>query len=295
MKILLITGGDSSEREVSFLSANNVKKVLEENRREVLLYDLCHGYDPIVKLSENYNILFPVLHGEEGEGGKLHKFLSKLGKPIVGTRSYKGLHDAWLKIPFKEYCDKNGIKTAGWKIVSNEQEVLEFGFPCVLKASNGGSSKEVVLLSSAEDLKRGDSLGILKMKDIFVEKLIEGIEVTVGILNDEVLPIIEIVPTKHKWFSFDAKYDESTKEIPFAPSVDEQTQNELKRVTKKIRDDFDLGSYLRVDYIVSGKDFYALDVNTIVGLTAGSLYPKMAKAAGLSFGEFLEELLKAAN
>ena len=294
MRVLLITGGDSSERKVSFASAENVKRVLEENGHEVLLYDLREGYDPLVKLSKEYDILFPVLHGEEGEGGNLHKFLDKLGKPIVGTRNYKGLHDAWLKIPFKEYCEKNGIGTAQWKIVKNKQDIVEFGFPCVLKASNGGSSKEVAILNSSEDLKSEGCLEILEMQDIFVEKFIKGIEVTVGTLNEKVLPIIEIVPTKHTWFSYDAKYDSSTKEVPFAPSIDKETQEELGRVTMRIRNDFDLGSYLRVDYIVSGNDFYALDVNTIVGLTAGSLYPKMAKAEGLSFNEFIEELIKSA-
>lgn len=295
MHILLITGGGSSEREVSLASANNVHKALEENDHEVSLYDLRDGYEPIVELSEKHDVLFPVLHGEEGEGGKLHKFLSKIDKPIVGTRNYIGLAHAWYKIPFKQFCDKNGIITSPWKIVKTKQDVLDFGFPCVLKASSGGSSKEVAILKSSEDLENEDCLSILEMQDIFVEKLIEGVEVTVGTLNDKVLPIIEIIPTKHTWFSYDAKYDTTTKEIPFAPSIDERIQEKLKKITKKICDDFNLGSYLRVDYIVSGEDFFALDVNTIVGLTAGSLYPKMAKAAGLSFNEFLETLLKSAK
>ena len=105
MKVLLITGGNSSERVVSLISARNVKKALEENGHAVKLYDLVNGYKSIIKLSKNFDVLFPVLHGEEGEGGKLHKFLSKLKKPIVGTRNFKGLQKAWYKIPFKRYCD----------------------------------------------------------------------------------------------------------------------------------------------------------------------------------------------
>lgn len=110
MKVLLITGGDSSEREVSLASAKNVEQTLQKNGHEVLLYDLRDGYEKLKETALQFDVFFPVLHGEEGEGGKLHKFLSKLNKPIVGTRNYKGLRKAWYKIPFKQFCDANGIK-----------------------------------------------------------------------------------------------------------------------------------------------------------------------------------------
>src|SRR3989344_7179990 len=174
MKILLVTGGNSSEREVSLNSAKNVEKVLLENEHQVDLFDLQKGYDPIIELAKDYDAIFPILHGEEGEGGKLHEFLSKLGKPIVGTRNFKGLQGAWYKIPFIKYCDENGVKTSPWKKITNEDDILNFGFPCVLKASNGGSSKEVAILNSSEDLESEGCLEILEMQDIFVEKFIKG-------------------------------------------------------------------------------------------------------------------------
>lgn len=295
MKVLLITGGNSSEREVSLKSAKNVEKALLENGHIVFLYDLEKGYEPLKQTSKNFDVLFPVLHGEEGEGGKLHEFLAKLNKPIVGTRSHQGLAGAWYKIPFKKYCDEIEITTAPWKEVNNDNDVLSFGFPSVLKASNGGSSIEVVILENQNDLDNQEYKKLIQSDTpLFVEKYIKGIEVTLGTLNDKVLPIIEIVPTKHTWFSYDAKYDDTTKEIPFAPSVDSEIQKRLANTTMTIRNEFDLGSYLRVDYIVSGKSIFALDVNTIVGLTAGSLYPKMAKAAGVNFNELIEELIKSA-
>src|ERR1035437_4153837 len=116
MKVLLITGGNSSERTVSLNSVSNVEKALIENGHKVFVYDLRMKYEPLREISKDFDVLFPVLHGEEGEGGKLHEFLAKLNKPIVGTRNYKGLQNAWYKIPFKEYCDKNRIKTSPWKI-----------------------------------------------------------------------------------------------------------------------------------------------------------------------------------
>lgn len=294
MKVLIITGGDSSERTVSLTSAKNVRQTLLENGHQVLLYDLRNGYKSIVKLSEQYDVLFPVLHGEEGEGGKLHEFLSKINKPIVGTRNYKGLQEAWYKIPFKKYCDKNGIKISPWKIVRTGQDIVDFGLPCVLKASNGGSSREVTILKSKKDLNSKQVERIINSKQAYVEKYLPGTEITCGILDGKALPLIEIVPTKDCWFSYKTKYDSSTKEIPFAPSVNQKLQNQAKKIALNIHRHFNLGTYSRTDFIVFDKNVYVLEINTIPGLTSESLLPKQAKAAGINFAQFLEILLKSA-
>jgi len=293
MNVLLITGGDSSEREVSLNSANNVKKALEENGHNVSLYDLNDGYEPIIMVSQKFDILFPVLHGEEGEGGKLHEFLNKIEKPIVGTRNYEGLRKAWYKIPFKEYCDKNNIPTATWKVIKTINEVKSFGFPCVLKTSNGGSSREVAIIKSRQDLHSHEAKHILSMKtDIFAEIYLPGIEITVGILDDKALPIIEIIPPTGQFFDYENKYTGKTKEIPFAPSISKEMQKNIQEKTLKIHRNFNLGTYSRTDFMVYKNTPYALDVNTIPGLTSESLLPKEAKAADINFNEFLELLLR---
>ena len=296
MRILILTGGNSSERKISFLSARNVKKALIENGHKVKIYDLKNGYLPIKKLSEKFDVLFPVLHGEEGEGGILHKFISKIDKPIVGTRNYKDMQKAWYKIPFKKFCDKNKIKTAKWKIIKNDNDVISFGFPSVLKTSSGGSSREVVILNSKKDLEKKDFRKIMKLKlPVFVEKYEQGIEVTCGIINNKALPLLEIVPTKDSWFSYKTKYDNTTKEIPFAPSLDKKMQEKVQKLALKIFNSFNLGSYCRIDFIVSNNIPYVLELNTIPGMTAVSLLPKQAKAAGISFNKMIDLLLKSAK
>lgn len=296
MDVLIITGGNSSERTVSLNSSKQVKKALLENGHNVKFYDLKKGYKGILKVSLDFDVLFPVLHGQEGEGGKLHQFLSKIKKPIVGTRNYKGLEGGWYKIPFKKYCDKNGIKTPKWKIIKNKKDILSFGIPCVLKASNGGSSKEVFIIKSKSDLNKKNVERILNLKTpLFVEEHLKATEITVGVLNNKALPIIEIVPPKGKWFSYNNKYTNKTKEIPFAPSINLLLQKRIQAITLKIHRNFDLGSYSRTDFMVYNNIPYTIDVNTIPGLTAGSLMPKAAKAFGLSFNEFLETLLKTAK
>lgn len=296
MKVLLITGGNSSEREVSLNSANNVKSTLEENGHQVLLYDLRDGYEPVIELAEENDVLFPVLHGDEGEGGNLHEFLSKLNKPIVGTRNFKGMNDAWHKISFKKYCDENNITTSTWETINKKEDIKNFGFPCVLKTNNGGSSREVVILHSEEELNSDVVHQLLNSGlKLYVEKYIEGPEITVGILDDKALPVLEIVPPENSWFNYENKYSGATKEIPFAPSVDHKLQKQAQEIALKIHRHFNLGTYSRTDFITTNDKIYALEINTIPGLTSESLLPKAAKADGISFNDFLEILLKKAQ
>lgn len=293
MRVLLITGGNSSEREVSLNSAGNVKKALEKNGHKVKLYDLAEGYKPIIDISKQFDVLFPVLHGEEGEGGKLHEFLSKINKPIVGTRNFKGMKNAWYKTSFKKYCDENNIPTSTWKIVKNKQDILHFGFQSVLKTSNGGSSREVIILNSEDDLKTKSAKELLSSGfELYVEKYIKGPEITVGILDDKALPVIEIVPPTNSWFSYENKYSGETKEIPFAPSVSSELQKKAQEIALKIHQHFNLGTYSRTDFMTTCDKLFTLEINTIPGLTSESLLPKAALAAGIDFNQFLEILLR---
>lgn len=293
MKVLLITGGNSSERKISLISAKNVKNALLKNGHKVKIYDLQKGYEPIIKLSVEFDVLFPVLHGEEGEGGKLHKFLNKLDKPIVGTRNYKGMENGWYKIPFKKFCDKNGVNTSSWKMVKNKRDLIDFDFPSVLKASNGGSSREVVILRKESDVNKKETNQLLNSdSDLYVEKFIKGTEITVGILNNKALPVLEIVPPIGSWFNYKNKYSSETKEIPFAPSVPEKLQKQAQKIALKIHKHFDLGTYSRTDFMTTKDKIYALEINTIPGLTSESLLPKAAKAAGINFEDFIDILLR---
>lgn len=296
MKVLIITGGNSSERNISLTSAKNVRKALLNLNYKSKTYDLKNGYQPLRKLAKNFDVLFPILHGEEGEGGKLHKFLNELKTPVVGTRNFKGMQKGWYKIPFKKYCDKNKILTSRWKIIKSKRDILKFGLPCVLKASNGGSSREVFIIKNENDIKKPACLKILRSSvNLFVEDYLPGVEATVGILNGKALPVLEIIPPKNHWFSYKYKYSGATKEIPNAPDLDNKTKQNLQKIALKIHKFFDLGTYSRIDFIVYQNKPYVLELNTIPGLTEGSLFPKIAKSTGIeNFEEFIRVLVESA-
>ncbi len=289
MKVLLLTGGNSSERKISLLSATQVKKALLENGHRVKIYDLKNGYLPIKDLAKKYDVLFPVLHGEEGEGGKLHKYLSGLNVKVVGSKNYKGFQKAWYKIPFKKFCDKNGIRTAEWKIVKKPKDVINFGFPCVVKTSSGGSSREVFILKSRKDLLV-KSRKIFSYKNLFAEDYIQGQEATVGVLNNKALAVIEIIPPENSWFNYKNKYSGGTKEIVNSPNLTPRTKVKMQKIALKIHRFFKLGSYSRTDFMIDKNgQIYVLEINTIPGLTSESLLPK---ETGMPFEKFIEILVK---
>ncbi len=292
MKVLLITGGTSSERRISLMSAKQVALALKEVGYKIKVFDLKKGRSKLRKLAKNVDIIFPVIHGEEGEGGKLQEYLTKLRKPFVGGDP-KGFKQGWYKIPFKKWCDKNNIPTATWKTVKNKNDILGFGFPSVLKSSSGGSSREVAILKSAKDLNLSLCRKLLKSKfALFVEKYLPGIEVTVGILKNKALPVVEIIPPKGGWFDYKNKYWGKTKEIPHAPSMTAKLRVEVQKIAAKIHKALNLGPYSRIDFIVSKEKPYVLEINTIPGLTASSLIPKAAQACGISYKEFVDRLIK---
>lgn len=291
MTVLLITGGVSSERKISLISGKQVYQALISNGHKVLFYDLKNGFRDLRKLAKKCHAIFPVLHGEEGEGGRLHKFLETLNKPFVGGH-WKSFKKGWYKIPFKKFIDKSNFLTAKWKVVKNKEDIIKFSFPSVLKSSNGGSSREVIILRSKNDLHSKAFEKLLNSKeDLLIEKYLDGIEVTVAILGDRSLPVLEIIPPIGKWFDYKNKYSGETKEIPNAPSLTKLEREIVEQIALKIHKTLNMGDYSRIDFIFKEGKSYVLEINTIPGLTPTSLFPKAAKAAGYNFNELIEVLM----
>lgn len=303
MTVLIVTGGNTSEREISLTSSSEVKKALEVNGHQVEVLDLIEGRETLKNKAQRHHVLFPVLHGKEGEDGTLYKFLKYLGKPFVGA-DCKGTKTAFHKILFKKFCRKNNIPTAPWKTVIShhkginiKRQITKFDYPCVLKAACGGSSKEVAVLKSEEDLSSKHIKDILLLKDdLFVEKFLSGVEITVGVLNNYALPVIEIIPPPGRWFDYENKYSGKTQELIYAPSVDEKVREKAQSIALIIHQQLQLGPYSRTDFIIENQIPTVLETNSPsgVGFTPQSLFPKAAQAAGISFNQLVESLIKGA-
>lgn len=295
MHILIITGGSSSEREISLISAENVQRTLKANGHSVTMFDFQEGYGALGNILETFDVVFPVMHGKEGEDGTLYQFLASANKPFVGSDP-AGAKIAFDKVLFKRYCDEQQILTAPWSLVTNEEDIVKFGFPCVLKAANGGSSHEVAPIFTQADLRKENIQRILHLPDTrFVEGYLQGVEITVGVLLDEPLPAIEITPPSGGWFDYQHKYSGESQETPFAPSVEAGVQKQAQQIALQIHQNLHLRSFSRTDFIIVDSVPCVLEVNTPggVGLTPGSLFPKAAKAAEISFETFVERVIMA--
>lgn len=273
-----------------------VAKALRKNGHDVTTFDFRKGYPRLSKIISKFDVVFPVMHGKEGEDGALYQFLRSRKKSFVGSDP-KGAKIAFDKMLFKKYCGKKHIATPDYRIVKNKKDIVQFGFPSVFKAASGGSSIEVVLLHSKKDLASARIKDILKLPDsFFVEKLIDGVEITMGVLLGRVLPVIEIIPPENSWFDYKNKYSGRSNEIAFAPSLNKDIQRRAQKIALQVHQDLKLGSYSRTDAIVKGNKIYVLETNTPggVGLTPQSLLPKAAKAIGISFNQLVEKMLKGA-
>ena len=296
MRILIIAGGSSSERKISLISGRAVRDALRGRGHEVKIFDFKKGVAHLEKAVRAHDITFPVMHGREGEDGNLYSFFGRKKKPYVGSDP-KGARIAFDKILFKKYCGKSGIPTATWRTIKSLHDIEQFGFPSVLKAASGGSSHEVALLHTAEDLRDLKVKKILKLRDsFFVEELLNGIEITIGVLHGKALPVVEITPPDGGWFDYENKYSGRSRETPFAPSVNGALQKKAQKISESIHRDLKLGNYSRTDVIVRDGKLHVLETNTPggVGLTPESLFPKAGVAAGMSFGELLERVIAGA-
>lgn len=292
-KVLILSGGNTSERQISLVSAKAVKNALEEDGYKVIIFDLSNGINHIKKLSQKVDVVFPLIHGKKGEDGTLYNLLRKFKKPFVGS-DCEGTKIGFHKILFKRFLEKNNIPTSDWVGVKSKDDLIRFGFPSVLKAAQGGSSKEVAILKTDKDLNRKIIDKILSLDDQFlVEKYLKGIEVTVGVFNGKPLPVMEIRPPNGQWFDYQNKYSGETKEIPHAPSLTNKQWEQLQQIAIAIHCNLKLEPYSRTDFIFSDEKPYVLEVNPPcgVGLTPESLFPKAALAAGISFKELVNILV----
>lgn len=294
MRVLIVTGGNSDEREISLLSAENVKESLKKRDHVVNTVDFKKGYSEILISARKNDIVFPVLHGPEGESGILQKVLEESNIKFVGSGS-KSCEMGWNKVKFKNFCKELDIKTAPWFILNNTniKNLFEREKSFVIKPIDNGSSVDIYICKSKNELKNINLEKLVKKYGrLLVEDYLQGIEITAGILNNFALPIVEIIPPEGEWFNYENKYNGKSKEIPNAPSLSLIQQKEAQNIALRIHNNLGCRQFSRSDFIFVQDVFYALEINTIPGLTKQSLLPKAAEAAGISFEEMVDRLVK---
>lgn len=302
MRIALLAGGTSGERQVSLNGAAQVEKALAGQGFPVRRFDTATDLAELVAAKDEIDFAFILLHGLQGEDGTMQGLLDLLGIPHQGS-GVLGSAIAMDKHLAKELYRLAGLPVAEWEIVTRENAgdgqsiARRLGLPLVVKPVREGSSLGMTIARTGEELLAGIEKALTHGRQVMVEKYIRGRELTAGVLgNDtlEALPLIEIVPGKEfAFFDYTAKYQPgATNEICPAP-VNEQITRKAQDYAVRAHRALRLRGYSRTDMMLDENDnLYLLETNTIPGMTATSLLPQAAAKHGLDFPAFLVRLIE---
>lgn len=320
IKVAVIGGGVSNERNVSVRSARQVFDNLPrqkytptlinikqdgrwfyDHKKPVKIYDSKFGY----KKSDlkKFDVTFLALHGRFGEDGRIQALLEIIGVPYTGS-GVLASSLAMDKAKVSEVVSTAGILTPRSLVLEksfNNVNILKnvISFPCFVKPNQSGSSVGINKVKNLKELSKAVKLAFKEDNIVLVDEYIDGREITCGIMGNSshhemvMLPPVEIVP-KNNFFDYEAKYDDKlVDEICPAPitKIQAKTAQDLAR---KIHCLIGCDGLTRTDFILKNGQFYFLEINTIPGLTAESICPKEAKAAGISFGRFLDKQVQMA-
>lgn len=332
MKVAVLLGGTSAERDVSLVTGISVSRALHRLGHQVLAIDCAYGAKQIQldEISESHLIretpadfterrveldrnifqtlefiiqekvdaVFIALHGGYGENGQLQAMLEVAHIPFAGSNSLSSAICMDKHIS-KLLVQANGIRTASWiRLQPNEpvpQERLSaMGFPIVIKPVDQGSTVGLSLVRQMSDLQAALTEAFRYSSAVIAEKYIAGRELTVSILGDRPLPVIEIIP-QSGLYDYESKYQPGRTRYEVPASLPQAVTEEVQHCALEAFRVLGCRHYGRVDFRLSeqGKTFF-LEVNTLPGMTPTSLVPKAAAAVGMDFNQLINALIKMA-
>jgi D-alanine-D-alanine ligase len=292
-KIAVLMGGPGSEREVSLATGRGVSKALRSLGAEVVEVDV---RDENFELSHDVDLAFLTIHGTFGEDGQLQQILEDRGVAYTGD----GIEEsriAFDKILSKERFRENNVTTPYWQVVKSGQRPT-IPLPIVVKPPRQGSTVGVVIVKNARELDSAVAEAAKYDGELLIEKFVPGRELTVGILGDQALPILEIIP-KGGFYDFTNKYPflnpqagGGAEHVCPAKIANDKTK-EIQVLALKAYRALGLQVYSRVDVILSeNNEPFVLEINTIPGMTEASLLPEAAAAAGISYVDLCTRIIE---
>lgn len=303
LTVALLSGGRSAEREVSLKSGEQVYQALDQKKYQILRYDPRDDLARLIAEAPDIDVALIILHGRYGEDGTIQGLLELLDIPYHGS-GVLGSAIAINKIQSKRLYEHAGLPVSPYLILDRTDHDAQakiqdtLGFPVVVKPEHEGSSIGLSIVGEANQLQPALDLAGNYDRLVLVEKYLTGTEITGAVLgnqNPEPLPLVEIIPgDQYSFFDYEAKYKPgATNEIcpaRLSETLTQKAQEYAVRAHQALR----CRGYSRTDMIVSDDEAYVLETNTIPGMTATSLFPQAAAAAGIGFSELLDRLIELA-
>ena len=344
MKIVVLAGGLSTERDVSFKTGEMVTKALRENGHQVILLDVFMGYSDkeedltgifdraeavsvkvaaipetapdlekvkaqrkdqsdnffgpnVIELCRMADIVFMALHGENGENGKIQAAFDLFGIRYTGT-GYLGSALAMNKGMAKQLFLENGIPTPrGTSLKRGEDaakiETCGIHFPCVVKPCSGGSSIGVSIVHDKAEYEQALKEAFRWENELVIEEYVKGREFSVGVIDFQALPIIEIAPVEG-FYDYKNKYKAGSTVETCPAELSEQITKEMQGYAEKVAEVLGHNTYSRTDFLLDAEDhIFCLEANTLPGMTPTSLLPQEAKVTGVDFNQLCEKLIES--
>ena len=331
MRVTVLTGGTSAERDVALASAVQVVAALRSRGNEVAVVDTARGYIPeadepgllpgkvgskppsIAQLRSlerglllsglanlavvrEADVLFLALHGGRGEDGTIQTLLEMIGVPYTGSGRL-GSAMAMDKDISKRLFRTAGVPTPDWVMAPAARADVErqFGWPAVVKPSKQGSTVGLSVVKDPTQYEAAVALARQYDDEVMIERFVPGRELTVGILEGRALAVGEIIP-RHEIFDYECKYTPGMSQEIFPADLPAATAKECGRLGVLAHDALKLGGYSRVDFRLTPEgDLFCLEVNTLPGMTATSLMPQAASAVGIEFPDLCERICRVAR
>ncbi len=334
MKIAVLLGGTSAERDVSLVTGLAIARALVENGHQVTAIDCAFG-DKIIDdldqdpaslihhqpseiekrrkeldrnlfktidflIQQSFDLVFNGLHGGYGENGQLQALLDVAKIPYTGSgplASALGMNKHLSKILYRSA----GIPTAEWvylpskKFKNRKRQLIEqLGYPVVIKPNEQGSSVGLSIVHHPKELDDALERAFEHSPSVIAEQYVPGRELTVGILGDTALPVVEIRP-RGGVYDYEAKYQAGLTQYDVPADIPAAVAEALKKAALKAFRVMDCQDYSRIDFrLREDGQFFCLEVNTLPGMTPTSLVPKAAAAIGISFNELVEKIVQLA-
>lgn len=301
MKVGVLMGGWSPEKKISMMSGKGVVEGLKKAGMKALPMVLTTADKNEKRLEKKLkaaklDAVFIALHGGFGEDGTLQALLDKWSIPYTGSGALAcglAMHKGCSKLVFEANC----IPTAPWQALHKSlgrakwPKEIKLGLPLVVKPADVGSSIGMTIVKKKEALAKAVLKAFKYSQWAILEKFIPGVEVTVAVMGERALPVIEIVP-KNEFYDFDAKYTPGHSDHVIPARIPAKSAQKVKAYAVKAGKAMGCEGYYRVDFIIPKKgEPQILEVNAAPGMTVTSLVPDAARAAGIAFPMFLKTVI----
>lgn len=302
-KVALLCGGRSGERQISLASGEGARAALVEAGFDVTVLDPASKEDLVSLIQGSFDVAFLCMHGKYGEDGTLQGMLEMIGLPYTGSNVWSSAL-AMDKSKAKIFYDRVGVPTpVSVTLLKGDsydvsQIIQVVGSHCVVKPATEGSALGVFIVEGEEAVQDAINQAFEIDTEVLIERYIKGMELTVAVVDDggdlKSLPVIEIVP-KSDFYDFESKYAPGGSEHICPARISDELTRRVQEIALLAHQALECSGVSRTDILIEENgDCWALETNTLPGMTATSLLPDAARAAGISFPDLCTMFIKSA-